>query len=207
MTIEQYGIKLKRITVDDIELIRNWRNHPDIRKKMLYQKTISQKAQKKWFESVNNKFNYYFLIQFENEFIGVINAKNLDRKEGYGEGGIFIWSKKHLNSPAPVLASLCLLNFVFHLTKICNKSFIQILHTNEEAKKYNRLLGYRLIPRQEKVINQWYLLTKEDYEKHASKMIKGAQILTGDSLPPRVFGIPSELNVEEINQIIQSPEK
>lgn len=203
MIITQYGIELKRITENDIELIRQWRNHPDIRKKMAFKKYITQKMQRKWFSSVDNKLNYYFLINYKNESVGVINAKNLNLSEGYGEGGIFIWDKNHLASDVPVLASLCLLNFVFDVIKVSNKSFIQILKTNPQAVNYNRALGYCLIPHQEKLINQWYVLTKEDYKRKAASIIKGAQLISGDKLPPRVFGDPSEKNVGEINRVIQ----
>lgn len=203
MIITQYGIVLKRITEADIELIRQWRNHPDIRKKMAYKKYITQKMQKKWFAGVDNKFNYYFLIMHENEPVGVINAKNLNPDEGYGEGGIFVWKKELLSTHIPVFATLCLLNFVFDVINVSNKSFIQVLKTNPQAIKYNRALGYRLIPHQEKLVNQWYILTREDYKRNAASIIKGAELISGDKMPPLAFGESSYKNLDEINRIIQ----
>ena len=91
MIVEQYGIKLKRLTFQDIELVRKWRNHPDIRKRMAFKKHITQRMQEAWFNSINNKFNYYFLIEYKGKHIGVINTKSINLKEMYGEGGIFIW--------------------------------------------------------------------------------------------------------------------
>jgi hypothetical protein len=32
MTLEQYGILLKRLELDDLELVRKWRNDPEIQK-------------------------------------------------------------------------------------------------------------------------------------------------------------------------------
>ena len=41
--LNQYGISLKRINENDIELIRKWRNHPTIRKYMGYKKRFLRK--------------------------------------------------------------------------------------------------------------------------------------------------------------------
>ena len=63
ISLEQYGITLKRITEEDIELIRIKRNTPEIRTRMAYRKKISEAEQKLWFQGINNHLNYYFLIQ------------------------------------------------------------------------------------------------------------------------------------------------
>lgn len=207
MTIEQYGIKLVRITIDDIELIRAWRNKNEIRSKMGYRKYISMDMQKKWFETVDNKFNYYFLIEYNNKKVGVINAKNIIPSKKYGEGGIFIWDEK--NEIVAVLASLCLLNASFFVLDIFNKSFIQILKDNRKAVLYNKFLGYIKLPGQSnKVRNEYYILTKEDYIRKSEKLNEAAKKITNDYELPRIRGKVSEKNLKEINDIItQNHEK
>jgi len=202
MIIEQYNIRLRRITIDDIEVIRVWRNDPSVRKHMAYKKYITQRMQQKWFASVNNPYNYYFMINYEGEDIGVINCKNVNIKDGYGEGGIFIFNQKHIESMAPVFASLCLINAIFYVMKFSNKSFIRIMRNNSRAIKYNRSMGYTLIPGQDEIKNQWYVLTKEDYEIKSSKLNKAAAIITKDTEQPRVFGKPMGNNLDEINKLL-----
>jgi len=68
----KYGITLSRIKEEDIELVRYWRNKPDIKNTMIYRKYISKQQQKKWFASINNNNNYYYLIIYNNEKIGLI---------------------------------------------------------------------------------------------------------------------------------------
>ena len=58
MIIRKYGISLERLTEEDIELVRQHRNSEFIRKRMFYQKMITEEEQKKWFQSINNDFNY-----------------------------------------------------------------------------------------------------------------------------------------------------
>lgn len=200
MIIEQFGVKLKRIQYADIELIRFWRNHPDIRKTMSYRKYISKSMQEEWFNSVNNKFNYYFLIEFNQKDIGVINCKKINLKDKYGEGGIFIWEKELENEYIPVFASLCLLNTVFNILNIFNKSFIQVLNTNTKAISFNKGFGYVLVPGQKNDKNPYYVLTKEDYTERTKLLNQIAYKLTG-SKNIKVSGSESSINLPEINNL------
>ncbi len=199
MIIEQYGIRLKRVEFNDIELIRRWRNDPTIRKTMEYKKRISEEMQKKWFQSINTPFNYYFMIQVDDEPIGVLNCKNINLEEGYGEGGIFVW-KHNAGEYIPVFASLCFLNVVFTELDIFNKSFIKVHKENKKAIVFNRSLGYVLVPGQENRDFQYYVLTREDYNRKSQKWIKLAEKLSGDLEKPKFWGVPGPLNLDVINE-------
>jgi hypothetical protein len=203
LVLEQYGIKLKRLTIDDIELVRMMRNLPKIRKQMAFKKYITQKMQLSWFDSIDNSLNYYFLIEVNNEKIGVINCKNVCERKGYGEGGIFIWSDNLENEYIPVLASLCLLNAVFLKLNLFNKSFIQILRSNSRAQFFNQKLGYVLIPGQESKRNPYYLLTKEDYLNKTHFLRSVANKLSAQHDTLRITGTPSEKNLPAINAYLE----
>ena len=58
MIIRKYGLLLKRVQREDLELIRTKRNQRSVREHMFYQKTISKLDQEKWFDSINNIYNY-----------------------------------------------------------------------------------------------------------------------------------------------------
>ena len=203
MIIEQYGIRLKRVEFNDIELIRRWRNDPTIRKVMEYKKRISKEMQQEWFQSINTPFNYYFLIMVGDEPIGVLNCKNINLEEGYGEGGIFVW-KHNAGEYTPVFASLCFLNVVFTELDIFNKSFIKVHKENKKAIVFNRSLGYVLVPGQQSRDFQYYVLTREDYKKKSQKWIKLAEKLSGDKGKPKIWGVPGPLNLDVINEKLSS---
>jgi hypothetical protein len=78
LTIEQYGVKLRRLQIEDIELVRFWRNQEHVVKNMEFKRQITSEEQLIWFNSINNIANYYFMIEFEGKDIGVINVKNVD---------------------------------------------------------------------------------------------------------------------------------
>ncbi len=202
LIIEQYGVKLKRVTLEDIEQVRLWRNQTEIANYMEYRNYITPEAQKEWFKTINNKYNYYFIIEFENKNVGVINAKNYSPEQGFGEGGIFIGDKNYINSFAAVFATLCLLNFMFITLKLCDKSRARILTTNKKAIHYNKLIGYKILPNQENVFNQLYELTLEDYIKQGAKLNKAAAILNNDDATLSYSGDICNENSAEINNLL-----
>ena len=161
LILEQYGVRLLRVREQDIEMIRSWRNQPDVAAFMEYRDHITEEDQKAWFRSIDNSNNYYFVIEFEGKKIGLINAKDYDPEAGIGEGGIFISDPAYRKSFAPVFASLCLLNFMLMKVEVTTASRIRVLRSNLRAIEYNKLLGYRLVPGQENTENQLYELSRE----------------------------------------------
>lgn len=176
MKAYKYGITLERLTENDIELVRKWRNSELIQQYMEYREEITPEMQKEWFRSINNNNNFYFIIIYKGQKIGLINSSKIDWEAISSEGGIFLWDEKYYETFVPVWASLLLLetNFlVFNATR----SYIKTLKDNERAKKLNLHLGYELEKGQEDVYNQEYVLTRENFIKRSKKLIKAANLL------------------------------
>ncbi len=178
MIISKGNIVFRRLLHKDIELVRNHRNSSDVSQFMEYRQHITHEMQENWFKSINNNNNLYFVIEYKGVKIGLINGKDIDWKKHAMETGIFIWDKNYLNTHIPLLAVLIfgeLGIMTFGLT-----AYAHILKTNHRAKRYNKLLGFRLCEGQENVENQLYVMTKESYFKKA-KFIRGAFLkLTGN---------------------------
>jgi RimJ/RimL family protein N-acetyltransferase len=176
MEFAKYGIRLIRLKENDIELVRHWRNSPQIQQYMEYREHITPKMQREWFRSVNNFNNFYFIIHYEGKKIGLINSSNVDWKEVTSDGGIFIWEEEYYDSFVPVWASLCLLEtdfFVFNATR----SYIKTLRDNQRAITLNTHLGYELMEGQGEVYNQRYTMSKQDFAARAKKIVKAASLL------------------------------
>ena len=178
MIIEKYGIRLKRIAKDDIELIREKRNSYAISSKMVYQKRITSSEQVNWFESVDNFCNFYYLIIFNNEKIGLINDKNVDWVSRTSEAGLFIWETKYLNTIVPSLASLCLLEMGFEILN-WNETSIEALKSNKEAIVFNRQIGF-LQKNDENCDVISFKLDKTNYNNKARKLILSMTKLNDD---------------------------
>lgn len=197
------GVSLVRLTSEDIELVRQWRNHPEIKKRMSFRNTITQEKQVEWFNSVNNNLNYYFLIEYKKKKIGLINAKNLNLTTNLGEGGIFIWDMEYWNSPIPVLASLIFLDVIFNHFNISNKSVIRVLKANTNAINYNKALGY--VPLKMDILKsiEILILTKEDFNIKFQKLKKHLEVYFKAEYKLTVTGSVSDLNHDKINVFLR----
>lgn len=178
MIAEQYGIKYKRVTIDDIETVRYWRNQPHIKSVMQFQEEITPEMQLKWFNSINNKDNYYFIIEVENKQIGLINCKNADPITRIAEGGIFIWDLNYWNTPIPVFAALSMLEGVFEIFSAAGSSVATVKKDNKKALQFNKMLGYDVIQKSEKNGFIKLILTKEKYFEKTSKLKKAARLFS-----------------------------
>ncbi|MCF8228340.1 MAG: GNAT family N-acetyltransferase [Bacteroidales bacterium] len=186
MKLFKYGISLNRLKEEDIELIRKWRNSKKINQFMEYREEITPEMQKKWFESVNNNNNFYFIIEYKGEKIGLINTSKADYEDGSSEGGIFLWEEKYYETMVPVWASLLLLETSIYVLQ-ARKSYIKTLKDNERAKKLNIHLGYELMDGQEDVYNQQYELTRERFLEKSPKLIKAATMLAENNEDKRHY--------------------
>lgn len=180
MIIKKYGIELHRLSIDDIELVRQKRNDKVIREKMFYQKNISIEEQREWFKSINNIYNYYFVIKYEGRKIGLIHGKVLSYKEKIAEGGIFIWDSDYLNTYIPVIVSICMTDITFLIIKM-EKTIADVRTDNKVAINHNLKLGYKIIQKFEKEKRLRIELNKDDYFKKASVVRNFVKKISGDS--------------------------
>ena len=85
IVLEGYGVTLRRLTHDKIEMLRQWRNDPKISGAMFYQQIITPEMQERWFANLDKKQNFYFIVCYKDEEIGLINVKNIDYDKMNGE--------------------------------------------------------------------------------------------------------------------------
>jgi hypothetical protein len=204
LTIKQYNVTLKRVEKVDLEEIRAWRNQQFIAKNMLYQAEISKEQQLEWFNEINNKNNYYFVILSpQNERVGLVNSKDVDLESGIGEGGIFILNKKCWDTLLPGLASLVLLNFSMLKLHGFKGSVVKVLKENSAAVLYNKKLGYSIV--ENLSLDKpyyWMSLTKESYLKRTLGIQRTLRKLYPENSEIIVSGVVSDINTEEINSFL-----
>jgi RimJ/RimL family protein N-acetyltransferase len=166
-----YGITLRRLTQDKIEMVRQWRNDLKIRQYMLYQETITPEMQNKWFEKINNDNNLYFIVQYDGNEVGLIDVKDIDYKNSVGEGGIFIYDEELQNTDLAYRSHILLFDYVFNeigLERISS----EIQPTNIRAIRFATFLGCEKISETPECL--YYMLSKENYfnNKNRERFLK-----------------------------------
>lgn len=169
--VNKYGVTLRRLTEDKIELVRQWRNDPKISQFMEYREIITPEQQLTWFHRIDNENNYYFIIEVDGKEIGLTNVKDIDYKKKCGEPGIFIYDDAYLNGTYSFRTSMCLNDFIFEVLGL-NYLYGHVLKNNKRAQRYNKTFGYKLVSGQENIDNQLHTLNKEDYYISKKQLIK-----------------------------------
>ena len=101
MKLSKYGITLARLREEDTELVRQWRNSPQITQFMEYREYITPEMQQDWFKSIDNFDNFYFVIEYEGKKIGLINSSKIEWDTVSSEGGIFLWDEQYYETFVP----------------------------------------------------------------------------------------------------------
>lgn len=161
-TLQGYGVTLKRLTEDKIELVRVWRNNPKIQQYMEFREEITPEMQKAWFQRINNDYNLYYIIEVDGKEVGLINCRDIDDKYESGEGGIFIWDDDYLNSDLSFRATCLFDDYLFNNLGL-KILLAHIKDTNKRALDFNKALG--IVPRKDTPIgdNRTFVVTKESY--------------------------------------------
>jgi len=202
MKYTKYGITIIRLKEEDIEMVRQWRNAPHIVSTMEYRDYITPEMQKAWFKSVSNLQNFYFVIVYQGEKMGVINAKNIDWTSHQLESGIFIPDQKYVSTFVPAIVSIMLTEMFFRIFG-WDECYAHVLKTNTRAIQFNKTLGYLLCENQENAENQLYILKRENFERRSIKLKKALKTITGAEtgavfqLEPEEFGTDLETLVME----------
>lgn len=169
MVIEGFNILLRRLTLEDAELVRVHRNSDEIRCFMVFRGYISSEQQVEWFNSINNEYNNYFIIESEGKKVGLIYGGLADwTKMETGNGGIFIWDQNVRNSIVPLAASLLLTDISVLLG--FKRTFIRIRKDNKPAIAYNIGLGYAKCDFGEDEISWLFVLESENYLKQSVRL-------------------------------------
>jgi RimJ/RimL family protein N-acetyltransferase len=108
---------------------------------MHYTQVINPEQQLQWFNNLDKKCNLYFIIVHRENEIGLINLKDIDWQKKEAEAGIFIGEEDYLNTITPVLATIALMDFSFHILKLKNLK-AKINKHNAEAMRFNQSIGY-----------------------------------------------------------------
>lgn len=168
MIIEGFGIELVRLKHQHIEFLRQKRNDPSISQFMEYRDNITPEMQEKWFQSIDNPFNNYFLIRTDGQFVGMIFGAEINWETRItGNGGMMIWDEQYQQSTTPLSAAFLLTELTFRLG--FERVYVKVLRNNARAIRFNISLGYALLPNQTEVLNQRYELTPAAFEIAKSK--------------------------------------
>lgn len=143
-TFARYGVKLVALVQDDIEMVRQWRNDPKIAELMLDKTYITREMQQQWFtklQQANDQF--YYLVWFKEQPIGVASLTKVDRDKGSCEPGMYIFVDEYRNNIVPFCVAFALNDLAFEVLGL-SQLYGKIFASNQASVRFHEACGYRL---------------------------------------------------------------
>lgn len=179
MIVSKYGVRLVKLQQEHIELLRTWRNADKISRFMEYREHITPAMQQKWFDGLSPERDFYFMIEYRGNLVGMIHTSGINWQEGRGDAGLFIYEDKYLSTYTPVLASLCMVDLFFGIFTL-ERLYAKVMRNNPVAAAYNARLGFKVLPNQEEQEYQILELTNADYFKATEQLRAKAIAVEGN---------------------------
>lgn len=139
---KKYGVTFCDVTLADLETLRGWRNHPDVRRFMVFRDEITPEMQRKWFDSIDPARERYSILVFRGEQVGLTQLRHIDAQTRSAEGGITLWRPEHQNGLLSYRISLAGMDWDF-LQFGFERLDVTVLKSNVRARRFVRSLGYR----------------------------------------------------------------
>lgn len=174
----QFGVELKRVSQEDLEMIRQWRNHPDVSRYMFSSELISEQRQREWFDRIclDNQQQHY-VIYYKGEAIGVINGHSLNNRALQHAKGIEVgmYLAPECRFRGTVLAFCPALAFNQYCFEVLGCHYLQaeVLPDNQAALRFNRQLGYEMVSeRPDRIILQLQIDEFEEARQQLSAVLR-----------------------------------
>lgn len=134
---------LRALQDNDLELLRSWRNHPDLFPLHCSSMLVSQIEQRRWYDHYGSRNEtVVFMIEDEEQTaIGYTILKNLDHKNGQAEIGLHIAPERQGKGYGKD-AFKTLIRYCFEELNL-NRVYLQVFSFNQRAARMYEALGFQ----------------------------------------------------------------
>jgi hypothetical protein len=174
MKISKYGVTLNRLSLENLEFLRQKFNTSGETSLLDTPDEITPDMQKEWFDNINTLTNFYFIIEYKGVKSGVLNVTNINWEASTSEHEIQIWEESDQESMLSLLAYICLLEVEFYYLNWTSSS-IKLNKDDKKSIDLIKKLGYTLSENQENADQQLYSLNRESFETKGKQVQEEAQ--------------------------------
>lgn len=143
--LEFEDIKLKNFTnlsEEEHEIVRRWRNHPEVRKWMYSNHEISREEHLRFVERLREDTkNFYYLVTKEDKNVGVIYLTKLDLKNRNAYLGIYSNPQDKIKGAGLILGR-AIMKLAFKVV-ILHTLKLEVFENNLKALELYKKLGFK----------------------------------------------------------------
>lgn len=136
-------IELIPLKENDIELVREWRNSPEVSQYMYTDDFITKDQQEKWLDKINQEENSrYWIVKYEDQKIGLASITDIDRRNNKCFWGFYLGNTEIRGKGIGAKIEYNVLKIVFDEMKL-NKLCGEVFSFNEKVVKMHEKFGFR----------------------------------------------------------------
>lgn len=137
-------IKFLKITKNKLDLIREWRMHPEVTKYMSTDPKISKEDQKNWFKKIeNDSTKKYWIVNVDGKDVGVVNLTDIDPQNKKTYWAYYLGEISARGKGIGKQIELNIMHYVFEKMKF-NKLCGEILEFNKFVVDIHKKYGSKI---------------------------------------------------------------
>ena len=139
-------VNLRPITMDDTELIVNWRNEESVRKYFIFRDDFTNEMHNKWMKTKveTGEVVQYIIEDADNNMpVGSVYFRDIDKKNRTAEFGIFIGEEKARGKGLGTEATRAFVEYGFKKIKL-HRIMLRVLEENKRAIKSYLNVGFEI---------------------------------------------------------------
>lgn len=137
-------VRFINLKEEHLDLIRNWRNSPEVSKFMYTDHHISKEEHRKWFNRIkDDPTKSYWIIEVDNNYVGVVNLYDINMLNRRCYWGFYLADSSVRGKGVGRLVELNILTYVFeslNLNKLCG----EVLSSNDIAVTIHKKYGSKI---------------------------------------------------------------
>ncbi len=143
-SMEGQDIYLRLMTEEDTDNIIKWRNTDFVRRNFIYQKPFTRQGHENWIETMikaGKAVQFIICRKSDDEPVGSVYLRDIDRTHKKAEYGIFIGEKEALGKGYGTQAAKLMIDYAFHKAGL-HKLMLRVLAENGQARRSYEKAGF-----------------------------------------------------------------
>lgn len=135
-------IQLKKLSLEDLEQVRNWRNSKEVASYMYNENHISAEDQLNWFNRINEETSRYWIITYNGKKLGLASLTGIDQTLQSCYWAFYLGDSSVRGAGIGAKVEYNVLEYVFGELKL-NKLRCEVFVDNDKVIKMHEKFGFR----------------------------------------------------------------
>lgn len=135
-------VSFKKLNKEDIELVRQWRNSPEIASYMYTEEHITKEQQEKWFEKLNHDTAAHWIIEYNSKKMGLVSLSDINKVHKWCYWAFYLGDTSVRGAGIGGKVEYNILEYVFNDLGL-NKLRCEVLTSNEKVINMHEKFGFR----------------------------------------------------------------